>query len=128
MLYDENRLKAAKIEYLKALKYKKYEFPYLENRLAQIFLNEKDYKSVISLLKKTLDMFPDYVDTYMNLGEAYLNLKQYEKAEEMYKKADMYNPFLVDIHKKLAEIYKKLSKKSDYENETWNLNKLSSNF
>ncbi len=126
MLYEQNRIKASRIEYLKALKYKKYEYPYLENRLAEIYLLDKNYKKTISLLSKTLDMFPEYVDTYMNLGEAYYKLKKYKKAIEMFQNANMYNPFLVEIHQKLVKIYKKLKKDKQMEDELWNLDKLSS--
>jgi tetratricopeptide (TPR) repeat protein len=124
MLYDQNRIKSAKIEYLKALKHKKYEYPYLENRLSEIYLNEKMYKKVIDLLTKTIDIFPDYVDTYMNLGIAYYELNNYDKSEKMFNMANMYNPFLVEIHEKLLDIYKKLKKNDLLNDEKWNLNKL----
>ncbi len=126
MLYEQNRIKASKIEYLKALKYKKYEYPYLENRLAEIYLLDKEYKNVIKILSKTLNMFPEYVDTYMNLAEAYYKLKKYNKAISMFNFAKMYNPFLVEIHQKLVEIYKKQKKDDLIKQELWNLDKLSS--
>ncbi len=113
IMFDLKRFKAAEVEYVKALKFRKNEYPYLENRIASLYLKEKEYKKTISLLKSTLNLFDDYIDTYMNLGEAYFNLNDFTLAEKMFLKSIEFNPFLPEIYTRLADIYEKIGKKEE---------------
>ncbi len=108
MLYEVNRYKAAQVEYEKAIKYKKNEYPYLENKLASLYIINKEYQKAINILTPTLSMFTNYIDSYMNLGEAYFNLKDYNNAKLMYETAIEINPFLKDIYIRLIDIYDNL--------------------
>ncbi|MBN2695123.1 hypothetical protein JXR93_10720 [bacterium] len=115
MMFDLKRFKASEIEYTKALKFRKNEYPYLENRIASLYLKNKEYKKIVALLKPTLNLFDDYIDTYMNLGEAYFNLNELALAEKMFLKSIEFNPFLPEIYTRLADIYEKTGKKEALE-------------
>lgn len=107
MISEIGRFKAAKIEYLKALEYRKYEFPYIENRLATLYLKENAFQETIELITPSLLFFPQYLDSHMHLAIAHFNLKHYTIAKKHLLEALAINPFVKELHTLLLSIYKR---------------------
>ncbi|MGH7890554.1 MAG: tetratricopeptide repeat protein, partial [Thermodesulfobacteriota bacterium] len=67
-----------------------------------------EYDRAKEKLTPLLELHPDYVDNYTNLGRIYYEKGNLNKAEEAYKQAISINPFDPAIHLALIAIYNKL--------------------
>lgn len=107
MLRNRRRLKAATYEYEKALHFDPLS-PIIINRLASTQIAYGEYDKAKEILIPLLELHPEHVDTYINLGRIYMEKGNPNKAEEMYRKAIYINPFNPEIHRALISIYERL--------------------
>ena len=71
-------------------------------------IEEENYEQAIHCFKKTIDIHPNHVPSYNNLGYIYNIMGMWDKAIETYKKALTINPNDVRIHHDLGvSLYKK---------------------
>ena len=71
-------------------------------------IEEENYEQAIHYFKKTIDIYPNHVPSYNNLGYIYNIMGMWDKAIETYKKALTINPNDVRTHHDLGvSLYKK---------------------
>jgi tetratricopeptide (TPR) repeat protein len=92
LLRDRNRMDAAIVEYQKATK-KGALSPVAFNKLALAFMLNKDLDSALGPLMRARELFPDFVTTYVHLGQIYLERKDYDRSMENFIMANSLNPF-----------------------------------
>jgi predicted TPR repeat methyltransferase len=73
----------------------------------------KDFTNSIQSIKKAIELNPNDLHFYVNLGNSYSALKQYEQAEFVYKQALQIDPNDSDTYLQLGNCYKK---EKDYKN------------
>lgn len=110
MLKTRNYIKAAAIEYEKAIKASKTISPILYNKLAGTYLLRKEYDKAESLLKENIRYYPSFTTTEVNLGELYYNKGDIESARQHLEQAVRLNPFNPFVHSRLTDIYQKLER------------------
>lgn len=70
------------------------------------FLKGAELKSLaVKMLKKSLDLKQDFIESHYMLGNVYYKLDAYDLAEEEYKKVEKINPKFYNIHYKLGCVY-----------------------
>jgi tetratricopeptide (TPR) repeat protein len=106
MLKSRGRLKAAVYEYDKASRFDPIS-PIILNRLASTESAIGEYKKAEDYLSKSLEFYPEFVDTHINLGRIYLQNGNLKKAEEAYDMAISINPFDPEIHMALITLHEK---------------------
>jgi len=116
MLKARGRLRAATYEYEKALHFDPVS-PIILNRLASTQIAYGKYDKAKEKLTPLLELYPEYIDTYINLGRIYLEKGNLNKAEETYRKAISINPFNPEIHTALIPIYERLGLPDSEESE-----------
>jgi tetratricopeptide (TPR) repeat protein len=89
-------LKAEEIEKEKEL---------LNNELASIYNQLKDFTKAEFYYKKEIEKRPDWVPSYLNLGSLYLANEHYKKALEQYQKALKLNPNFFGTYTLLGGVY-----------------------
>jgi len=107
ILRTKGRLKAATYEYEKAMHFAPIS-PVVLNRLASNKNALGEYEESEQFLEPVLEIYPEYFDTYINLGHIYLHKSNLAKAEESLNNAISINPFNPQIHIALISLYKKL--------------------
>ena len=71
-------------------------------------VKEKNYEKAIYYFNKTIELYPDNVPSYSNLGYIYNIKEMWDEAIEAYKKALTINPDDINIHHDLGfSLYKK---------------------
>ncbi len=113
ILKERNRVKAAIVEYEKALDSARSLSPILYNKLGRTYLQEKEYDSAENLLTTSLGYYPDFPRTLVNLGELYFQKKVMDRAEEYFQQAVKLNPFNPFLHKRLIALYHSTGKKDE---------------
>jgi len=108
ILKSRDHYKAAIIEYQKALSESSSHSPVLFNKLAGTYLQTKRYNEAESLLKESLEFFPNFHTSLANMGEVYFSNREYETAQVYFKKAVRINPFNPFVHMRLIHVYDKL--------------------
>ena len=71
--------------------------------LAQTAYQSKDLKESTKILKRILQLYPDYYKAYNLLGVISFDLAQYQHAELLFKRALAFKPDDPDIHQNLGE-------------------------
>jgi GT2 family glycosyltransferase/glycosyltransferase involved in cell wall biosynthesis/Flp pilus assembly protein TadD len=71
--------------------------------LAQTAYQTKDLKESTKILKRILQLYPDYYKAYNLLGVISYDLTQYQHAELLFKRALSFKPDDPDIHQNLGE-------------------------
>jgi tetratricopeptide (TPR) repeat protein len=104
MLRTRGRLKAATYEYEKATHFEPTS-PVVLNRLTSVKTDLGQYDDAEQILRPIIELYPDYVDTHLNLGRIYFNKGNFKKAEQELKIALSINPFDPKIHSALISIY-----------------------
>lgn len=104
MLRTRGRLKAAAYEYEKAIHFDQTS-PVVLNRLTSTKTDLGQYDNAEQLLKPIIELYPDYVDTHLNLGRIYFKKGNFKKAEQELKIALSINPFDPKIHTALISVY-----------------------
>ena len=64
-----------------------------------------NYKDAIALLKKALEINPNFIDAYNNLGSAYCAAGKNKQAIAALKKAIQLNPKIGEAHNNIALAY-----------------------
>jgi tetratricopeptide (TPR) repeat protein len=105
ILKSRQYIKAAIVEYRKAIDESKMLSPILYNKLAGTYLLQKDYAQSEALLRKSLNYYPQFATTLTHLGELFYMKKDYTTAEEYFQKAARINPFNPLVHNRLINIY-----------------------
>jgi tetratricopeptide (TPR) repeat protein len=105
ILKSRQYIKAAIVEYRKAIDESKMLSPILYNKLAGTYLLQKDYTQSEALLRKSLNYYPQFATTLTHLGELFYMKKDYATAEEFFQKAVRINPFNPLVHNRLINIY-----------------------
>jgi tetratricopeptide (TPR) repeat protein len=105
ILKSRQYIKAAIVEYRKAIDESKMLSPILYNKLAGTYLLQKDYTQSEALLRKSLNYYPQFATTLTHLGELFYMKKDYAIAEEYFQKAVRINPFNPLVHNRLINIY-----------------------
>jgi len=108
ILKSRNHVKAAVLEYRKAIKQSKTLSPILYNKLAGTLMARKKYLEAEPLLHKALQFYPMFHTTLVNLGELYYSTRQYGKARNYFERAVRINPFNPVVHLRLIELYGRL--------------------
>ncbi len=122
VLKSRDHLKAAVIEYRKAMGEASTHSPVLFNKLAGIYLKTHKYDEAEVLLKKSLAFFPDFYTTLENMGELYFSNHEYEAAQVYFEKAMHINPFNPFSHTRLIHVYDKLGLAKEKELQARQLN------
>jgi tetratricopeptide (TPR) repeat protein len=79
------------------IKYLKSRLSYNKNsadktKLAKYYLNNGEAKKAIELCKESLEIYPNYLTTYLILANSYISESDFSAAQETLKKADKYFP------------------------------------
>jgi tetratricopeptide (TPR) repeat protein len=122
ILKSRDHFKAAVIEYKKALGESSTHSPVLFNKLAGTYLQTRKYDEAETLLKETLEFFPDFPTTLTNLGELYFSNQENETARAYFEKAVHINPFNPYVHMRLIHVYDKLGMTKEKELQARQLN------
>jgi tetratricopeptide (TPR) repeat protein len=109
ILKSRNSFKAAIIEYEKAFEESDALSPILYNKLAGTYLVLKNYEQAETYLKKSLEHYPNFHTSLVNLGELYLETGRLEEAKEYFERAVKINPFNPFVHLRLIKIYTSLN-------------------
>lgn len=121
MLRTRGRLKAAAYEYEKAMHFDQTS-PVVLNRLTSVKTDLGQFDNAEQLLKPIIELYPDYIDTHLNLGRIYFKKENFEKAEEELKLALSINPFDPKIHTALIAVYESQGRSESVEMEKEVLN------
>jgi tetratricopeptide (TPR) repeat protein len=105
ILKSRNSFKAAIIEYEKAFEESDALSPILYNKLAGTHLVLKNYEQAETYLKKSLEHYPNFHTSLVNLGELYLETDRLQEAREYFERAVKINPFNPFVHLRLIKIY-----------------------
>jgi Tfp pilus assembly protein PilF len=78
-------------------------------------LFEKKNNAAISYFKKAIEIYPDYHEAHMSLGQLYMDASEWEKAEVSLRQAVKTNPKSVTAMIALGEVYRRLKKYAEGE-------------
>lgn len=104
LLRRRGRVRAAALEYEKAVARIPYVLPTLMNRLAGIQLELGAVDKAKSYLDKTVVAAPDDPQTHILLGRIALREERFEDARRHYERATWENPFNPEIHAALYRV------------------------
>ncbi len=104
MLRTRGRLKAATYEYEKAMHFDPNS-PVILNRLTSVKADLGQYDEAEQLLRPVGELYPDFVDTHLNLGIIHFKQGNLKKAEQELQMAISINPFDPKIHTALIALY-----------------------
>ncbi|MGQ0793086.1 MAG: peptidase MA family metallohydrolase [Deltaproteobacteria bacterium] len=107
LLRARGRLKAAAYEYEKASRLDPLS-PVIVNRLASAESGVGEFDAALKRLARLTEFYPEYVETYKNLGEIYIRQKLLGRARAAFEEAEAINPFDPEIRLALASIYGQL--------------------
>ncbi|MBI1946340.1 MAG: tetratricopeptide repeat protein [Deltaproteobacteria bacterium] len=98
LLRGKRRLRAATVEYQKAVEQVGLHSPALHNRLAGVYLELGDVEAAKKVLADTLGAFPTDPQTHVLLGRVALRAKDWPGARTHYQQAAWEAPFNPEIH------------------------------
>lgn len=107
LLRQRQHLRAATVEYHKAIALAKNRFPTIQTKLARTLLALQKPREAVSALTPTLDFYPNLAATHLYLGEAYLALREVDRAIESFEESARVNPFNPRIHEALWDLYRR---------------------
>ena len=117
ILKSRQYIQAAIVEYQKAIDQSKVLSPILYNKLAGTYLLQKDYAKAETLLRESLNYYPQFTTTLTHLGELHYMKKDYSAAEEYFQQALRINPFNPLVHSRLINIYAALGQTKNKEQQ-----------
>lgn len=103
-LLERGRAVAATEEYRRALQASPRS-PIILNKLARVLIKQARYQEALPHLKKALDMDPDSVGAYVQLGRLHHATKDYAAAKADLEEAIQLNPFNPEIYRLLYDAY-----------------------
>lgn len=98
LLREKRRLRAATVEYEKAVVQVGMHSPALHNRLAGVYLELGEVDAARKVLADTLGAFPNDPQTHVLLGRVALRGKDWAGARDHYQRAAWEAPFNPEIH------------------------------
>jgi tetratricopeptide (TPR) repeat protein len=104
LLRERRRLRAAAIEYEKAVEVTGATSPALHNRLAGVLLETGEVEKAKAVLNKSVVVFPDDPQTRVLLGRIALKANAWAEARTNYERATWENPFIPEVHVALRAI------------------------
>jgi tetratricopeptide (TPR) repeat protein len=78
-------------------------------------LAEKKTDAAILHFRKAIEIYPDFFDAHMALGQLYVDTSQWEKAEASFRQALRINPKSVSAMVSLGEVYRRQKKYTEAE-------------
>ena len=108
-LFSRKKYKQAKVEYLKALKFKP-NIPVIHKNLGLIYFNSKNYKRAEKAYRKALQLNPGYTPALAKLALSLAAQKKYISAERKFKQAIQAEPSNADHYLNLGHFYYYLKK------------------
>ena len=108
MLQARDRFAAAIVQYRKAESIAGNMNPVLQTRLAQSLIATDQPQAAFDALIPTIQNFPGYVSTWIQLGKAAAALGRWPEAREYFTEAGRINPFDPEVHSELARVYRQL--------------------
>ena len=118
ILKSRNIMKAAIIEYRKAIQETESLSPVIYNKLASTYLITRKYDEAEILLKKSMEYYPMFHTTLVTLGELYFESDRMEQARDYFERAVRVNPFNPFVHTRLIHIYQKLGLEKEKKMQT----------
>jgi len=113
IMQARDRFEAAVIQYQKAERIAGSHNPVLQSRLAHSLLALGRAEEAVSSLESSVEFYPSYVSSWINLGKAYAALSQWDKALEHLNEAARINPFDPEVHSEMARVYKAMGRTED---------------
>jgi len=107
--FSRSKYNEAKVEYLKALKFKP-EIPIIHKNLGLIYFNFKNYKKAEKAYRKALQLNPGYTTALAKLALSLAAQKKYTSAERKFKQAIKAEPSTADNYLNLGHFYFYLKK------------------
>lgn len=104
LLRSRGMVRAAAVEYRKALQDRPNSVRLL-NKLSRSLTKSGNPQEAVNHLDRAKTMYPEYVTTYVNLGEAYFAMKDLERAAKAFEDSLDINPFNPFVLKRLSGIY-----------------------
>ncbi len=108
-LFSRKKYKQAKVEYLKALKFKP-NIPVIHKNLGLIYFNSKNYKRAEKAYRKALQLNPGYTPALAKLALSLAAQKKYISAERKFKQAIQAEPSNANHYLNLGHFYYYLKK------------------
>ena len=78
--------------------------------ILEIYKNLDKYEEAVSYYNKTIQINPNFIGAYNNLGNVFKNLGEYKKAIKCYTRAAQINPNNSDVFNNLGLSYWKIGK------------------
>lgn len=107
--YDTKRYSDAIIAYEKCLSIDSY-YKLALNNIGGLYNQTGEFIKARKYLTRLIQLYPEYFEGYMNLGNNYFNTKEYEKAADCYKKALQINSNSDDAKAFLENTYLMMQK------------------
>ena len=107
--FSRKKYNQAKVEYLKALKFKS-NIPIIHKNLGLIYFNSKNYKRAERAYRKALQLNPGYTPALAKLALSLAAQKKYTSAERKFKQAIRVEPSNADHYLNLGHFYYYLKK------------------
>jgi len=107
--FSRSKYNEAKVEYLKALKFKP-DIPVTHKNLGLIYFNFKNYKRAEKAYRKALQLNPGYTTVLAKLALSLAAQKKYTSAERKFKQAIKAEPSNADHYLNLGHFYYYLKK------------------
>ncbi len=108
-LFSRKKYKQAKVEYLKALKFKP-NIPVIHKNLGLIYFNSKNYRRAERAYRKALQINPGYAPAIAKLALSLAAQKKYTPAERKFKQAIKAEPSNADHYLNMGHFYYYLKK------------------
>ena len=109
-IHLSNREDGKAVERIKAQIVKSPKNPAFHHILARTYLYLKDYKNAEDSLLKAIEIKPDFIDAYIDLGNVYAQKGDLDKAAKHYTEASVKKPGHLPPYMLLGLIYEKQGK------------------
>jgi tetratricopeptide (TPR) repeat protein len=107
LLRQRGHLRAAVVEYRKAVKLAKNRYPVIQTKLARALIGLGRAPEAAQVLEPTLALYPGFATTHVWLGEAYARTGEADKAIAAFEESARLNPFNPRIHEALWDLYRR---------------------
>jgi tetratricopeptide (TPR) repeat protein len=114
LLRKRGRPLAALIEYEKSARIQITPPPFLANKIALAQRDLNNLTAAEQTLKNSLRIYPDYVTTYINLGDILARRQKFKEAVSFLEQAKALNPFHPGVYTLLMEQYQRLGEPDRY--------------
>jgi tetratricopeptide (TPR) repeat protein len=113
LLRLRGHVKAATIQFQRALSLADSPSPAITDRLAACLLDLGNHQEAAELLTGAVRLYPAHAEAFVQLGRALAAQKQRQPAAEALERGNAVNPFHPGVHCLLAEQYRELGRDAD---------------